>query len=84
MHCFVCQGRNPDCALCRGRGRTEILRAGLVDPQVFKQVNIDPEKYSGFVFGMDIDRAARLLYRIDGLGPLLENEIKIQRRFFLP
>jgi len=55
--------------------------AGLVDPQVFKNVNIDPEKYSGWAFGLGIDRTAMLAYEIPEMRYFYENDLRFLRQF---
>lgn len=59
----------------------EILGAGMVDPNVFDAVNIDSEKYTGFAFGMGVDRIALLRYGIDDIRTLYENDIRVLRQF---
>jgi phenylalanyl-tRNA synthetase alpha chain len=64
-----------------GRGWMEILGAGLIDPNVFKAVGYDPEKYSGFAFGMGIDRIAMLKYGIDNIHLMYENDLRFLEQF---
>lgn len=59
----------------------EILGAGMVDPNVFEAVNIDPEKYTGFAFGMGVDRIAMLRYGIDDIRTLYENDVRFLEQF---
>jgi phenylalanyl-tRNA synthetase alpha chain len=79
--CTVCRGKDPNCRVCGGSGWIEILGAGMVDPQVLKNVNIDPEKYSGFAFGMGIDRTAMFSFRIPDLRNFYENDLRFIRQF---
>jgi len=80
--CTVCGGKDPNCRVCGGTGWIEILGAGMVDPQVLKNVNIDPEKYSGFAFGMGIDRTAMFSFRISDLRNFYENDLRFMRQFY--
>ncbi len=79
--CTVCRGEDKNCRVCNGAGWIEILGAGMVDPQVLKNVNIDPEKYSGFAFGMGIDRTAMFSFRIPDLRNFYENDLRFIRQF---
>jgi len=79
--CRVCEGKDSHCRVCGGSGWIEILGAGMVDPQVLKNVNIDPEKYSGFAFGMGIDRTAMFSFRIPDLRNFYENDLRFIRQF---
>jgi len=79
VECFVCRGKG--CKLCKNTGWIEILGAGMVDPNVFKYVNYDPEKYSGFAFGVGIELVAMLKYGIDDIRLLYENDMRFLRQF---
>ncbi len=79
--CTVCQGENKECRVCGGGGWIEILGAGMVDPQVLKNVNIDPEKYSGFAFGLGTDRTAMFAYQIPDMRFFYENDLRFIRQF---
>jgi len=81
ISCLVCQGKDSRCRVCRGSGWIEILGAGMVDPQVLKNVNIDPEKFSGFAFGMGIDRTAMFVYQINDMRLFYENDLRLLRQF---
>jgi len=81
ISCTVCGGKDKSCRVCGGAGWIEILGAGMVDPQVLKNVNIDPEKYSGFAFGMGIDRTAMFSFRIPDLRNFYENDLRFIRQF---
>jgi len=69
------------CRTCRGSGWIELLGAGMVNPNVFKYVNIDPEKYSGFAFGMGIERLALIKYGIGDLRLFTENDVRFLQQF---
>lgn len=79
--CTLCQGEDKQCRLCGGNGWIEILGAGMVDPQVFKNVNTDPEKYSGFAFGLGVDRTAMFAYQISDMRNFFENDLRFIRQF---
>jgi phenylalanyl-tRNA synthetase alpha chain len=81
IECIACHGQDAQCRVCGGTGWKEILGAGLVDPQVFKNVNIDPEKYSGWAFGLGIDRTAMLAYEIPEMRYFYENDLRFLRQF---
>ncbi|MDW7760785.1 MAG: phenylalanine--tRNA ligase subunit alpha [Acidobacteriota bacterium] len=83
VECLACSSRDPGCRICGGTGWKEILGAGMVDPQVFKNVNIDPEKYTGWAFGMGIDRMAMFAYQIPELRLFYENDLRFLRQFHL-
>ncbi len=79
VSCIICQGQG--CRVCSQSGWLEILGAGMVDPNVFKEVNIDAEKYSGFAFGMGVERIAMLKYGIDDIRLFYENDLRFLRQF---
>ncbi len=77
--CILCNGTG--CRVCKGSGWLEILGAGMVNPKVFEYVGYDPEEYSGFAFGMGIERIAMLKYSIDDIRLFFENDIRFLRQF---
>lgn len=79
ISCFICGGKG--CRLCKGGGWLEILGAGMVDPNVFQHVGYDPEKYSGYAFGMGVDRIALLRYGVDDIRLFFENDVRFLRQF---
>jgi len=79
--CFVCGGSGENCALCKGEGWIEILGAGMVHPKVLDMCGIDSEIYTGFAFGMGLDRLAMMKYGIDDIRHLFENDIRFLRQF---
>ncbi len=83
IECTVCGGKNRECRVCGGGGWIEILGAGMVDPQVFKNVNIDPERYAGFAFGLGVDRTAMFAYHITDMRYFYENDLRFIRQFLL-
>lgn len=81
IECIVCGGRDAACRICSGSGWKEILGAGMVDPQVFKNVNIDPERYSGWAFGLGIERTAMFAFGINEMRHFYENDLRFIRQF---
>ncbi len=79
ISCTVCGGEG--CRVCKGTGWLEILGCGMVDPNVFEAVGIDPEKYTGFAFGLGIERIAMLKYRINDIRLLFENDMRFNHQF---
>jgi len=79
VECFLCKGKG--CSICKQSGWLEILGAGMVHPNVFKYCGIDPEKYTGFAFGMGIERIALLKYGIDDIRLFYENDARFLKQF---
>ena len=79
VQCVICKGKG--CRLCSNTGWLEILGAGMVDPEVFKAVNYDSEKWTGFAFGMGVERIAMLKYGIDDIRLFFENDLRFLKQF---
>jgi len=79
VECMLCSGKG--CRLCKDTGWLEILGSGMIDPNVFKAVGYDPEKYTGFAFGMGIERIAMLKYGIDDIRLFFENDLRFLEQF---
>ncbi|MBK8472102.1 MAG: phenylalanine--tRNA ligase subunit alpha [Sphingobacteriales bacterium] len=79
ISCFICGGKG--CSVCKHSGWVEILGCGMVDSAVLENCGIDPEKYSGFAFGMGIERVAMLKYRINDIRLMFENDVRFLRQF---
>jgi len=79
IRCVVCQGKG--CRVCSYSGWLEILGSGMVDPEVFRFVNYDPESISGFAFGMGVERIAMLKSGLDDIRLFFENDIRFLRQF---
>ncbi len=77
--CFKCGGKG--CRMCKGEGWIEILGCGMVHPKVLKMSGIDPEEYSGFAFGVGLERITLLKYEIDDMRLLYENDIRFLNQF---
>lgn len=79
VQCIMCQGKG--CRTCSGTGWLEILGAGMVDPNVLKGVGIDPDVYSGFAFGMGVERLAMLKYAVDDIRLFFNNDVRFLKQF---
>lgn len=79
VSCFKCGGKG--CRFCKGSGWIEILGCGTVDPNVLRMCGIDPEEYTGFAFGVGLERIALLKYEIDDMRLLYENDIRFLKQF---
>ncbi len=77
--CSICEGKG--CNVCKYTGWLEILGCGMVDPNVLENCKIDSEKYTGFAFGMGIERIAMLKYQIKDIRLLFENDIRFLKQF---
>ena len=79
VSCFKCGGKG--CRMCKGSGWIEILGCGMVHPRVLTMSGIDPEEYSGFAFGIGLQRITLLKYEIDDMRLLYENDIRFLKQF---
>ncbi len=79
MSCFACGGEG--CSVCKGEGWIEILGCGMVHPKVLKNCGIDPEEYSGFAFGLGLERITMGRYNIDDLRLFFENDERFLKQF---
>ena len=79
VSCGMCDGAG--CRSCHGTGWLEILGCGMVDPNVYGYVGIDPEEYSGFAFGLGVERIACLKYKVADLRMLVEGDMRFLRQF---
>ncbi len=79
IRCVICKGKG--CRVCSQTGWLEILGSGMVDPAVFSMVGYDPEEYTGFAFGMGIERIAMLKYGIDDIRLFFENDLRFLNQF---
>lgn len=79
VSCFKCHGKG--CSICKGEGFIEILGAGMVHPNVLRNCGIDPEIYTGFAFGMGVERVAMLKYEIEDIRLLYENDMRFLQQF---
>lgn len=79
VSCSECNGKG--CSMCKGTGYIEILGAGMVHPNVLKMSGYDPEKYSGFAFGIGIERVAILRYEIDDIRKFYTNDLRFVSQF---
>ncbi|MCZ6624567.1 MAG: phenylalanine--tRNA ligase subunit alpha [Deltaproteobacteria bacterium] len=86
IKCLFCGGNGSTagrqvCRVCKGSGWLEILGAGMIDPQVFRFVGYDPEKVSGFAFGMGVERIAMLKFGIEDIRLFFQNDMRFLRQF---
>ena len=85
VSCFKCGGSGEieghSCRFCKGSGWFEILGCGMVHPHVFEMCGIDPEEYTGFAFGVGLERIALLKYEIDDMRELYKNDIRFLKQF---
>jgi phenylalanyl-tRNA synthetase alpha chain len=79
MTCVFCSGEG--CTVCSRTGWVELGGCGMVDPNVFKAVNIDPEEFTGFAFGFGIDRLVQLLYGVDHIKNLWDGDVRFAAQF---
>ena len=86
IQCLLCSGKGSTaeqaaCRVCKGSGWLEILGAGMIDPEVFRFVGYDPEKVSGFAFGMGVERIAMLKFGIEDIRLFFQNDMRFLRQF---
>lgn len=79
ISCSICGGKG--CAVCKGTGWLEILGCGMVDPNVLKNCNIDADKYTGFAFGMGVERIAMLKYQVKDIRLFFKNDTRFIKQF---
>jgi phenylalanyl-tRNA synthetase alpha chain len=79
ISCIICKGAG--CSVCGRKGWLEILGCGMIHPNVFKHVGINPDKFSGFAFGMGIERIAMLKYGINDIRLFFENDLRFLKQF---
>ena len=81
ISCYRCDGSDPDCAICHGSGWLEILGAGMVHPRVLQRVGYDPERVTGFAWGMGVERIAMIKYGIDDIRLFYANDLRFLEQF---
>lgn len=79
VSCFLCGGKG--CRVCKNTGWLEIMGCGMVDPNVLKAVNYDPEKYTGYAFGLGVERMVMMRLGINDIRILFENDVEFLRQF---
>jgi phenylalanyl-tRNA synthetase alpha chain len=79
IRCYICGGKG--CRVCKNSGWIEVLGCGMVHPNVFKSVNYDAEKYTGFAFGIGVERFTVLKYGLDDIRLIYENNLQFLRQF---
>lgn len=81
VSCFACDGGESACRVCGGAGYLEMLGCGLVDPNVFEAVGYDPSQFSGFAFGMGVERLAMVRHGINDIRHFIDNDLRFLRQF---
>ncbi|MGQ0847819.1 MAG: phenylalanine--tRNA ligase subunit alpha [Actinomycetota bacterium] len=81
VSCFVCGGTGLDCRVCKGKGWLEMGGCGMVDPNVFEAVGYDPGRYTGFAFGMGVERPAMVRHGIASIRHFIDNDLRVLRQF---
>jgi len=81
VSCFACEGGESSCRVCGGAGYLEMLGCGLVDPNVFEAVGYDPSQFSGFAFGMGVERLAMVRHGINDIRHFIDNDLRFLRQF---
>jgi phenylalanyl-tRNA synthetase alpha chain len=79
FNCFKCKGAG--CRICKNSGWIELGGSGMVHPNVLRTVGVDPQEYSGFAFGLGIDRMCALMYELDDIRLLFENDVRFLEKF---
>jgi phenylalanyl-tRNA synthetase alpha chain len=79
VSCYLCKGKG--CRVCKNSGWLEVLGAGMVHPNVLRDCGIDPEVYTGYAFGMGIDRTAMMRYGVNDLRLFTENDYRFLNQF---
>lgn len=81
IQCVECGGKGTDCRICSQSGWLEVLGCGMVHPNVLKNCDIDSEEYTGFAFGLGVERFAMLRYKVNDLRLFFENDLRFLRQF---
>jgi phenylalanyl-tRNA synthetase alpha chain len=79
IQCVICQGQG--CPVCKKSGWLEILGSGMIDPEVFRFVGYDPEAYTGFAFGLGVERIAMLQVGLNDIRIFFENNLQFLKQF---
>ena len=79
MECLNCSSKG--CRICKHTGWLEVLGCGMVDPEVFRHCGLDSERYTGYAFGLGVDRLAMLRYNVDDLRMFFDNDIDFLKQF---
>ena len=81
IDCFICRGSGVDCKTCHGTGWIEILGAGMVHPEILESVGYDSDRYTGFAFGLGVERVALLRWGIEDIRHFYQNDVRFLRQF---
>ena len=81
LRCFVCRGTDPACRACSGTGWIEWGGCGMVNRNVLRATGVDPDRYSGFAFGMGIERTLQFRYQLDDMRDMIEGDVRFSEQF---
>ena len=81
LRCFVCRGNDPACRACKGMGWIEWGGCGMVNHNVLRACGVDPERYSGFAFGMGVDRALMFRTGVSDMRDMIEGDVRFNAQF---
>ncbi|MFI7589380.1 phenylalanine--tRNA ligase subunit alpha [Spongisporangium articulatum] len=81
LRCFVCSGKDPDCRTCKGTGWIEWGGCGMVHPNVLRACGVDPDVYTGFAFGVGVERALMFRNDVEDMHDMVEGDVRFSRRF---
>jgi phenylalanyl-tRNA synthetase alpha chain len=81
VQCFVCRGSDPGCRLCKGEGWIEVLGCGMVDPFLYEWVGYEPDRWTGFAFGMGVERIAALAHGVSDIRAFYDNDVRFLKQF---
>jgi phenylalanyl-tRNA synthetase alpha chain len=81
ISCFACDGTDMSCRVCSGAGWVELLGCGMVDPNVIEAVGYDPDRVTGFAFGMGVERIAQVRHGISDMRAFIDNDLRFLRQF---
>ena len=81
IDCFICSGAGGQCRKCKGAGWIEILGAGMVHPEIIENAGFDSSKFTGFAFGVGIERVAMLRWGIDDIRHFYQNDLRFLAQF---
>jgi len=81
LRCFVCRGEDPDCRTCKGTGWIEWGGCGMVNPNVLRACGVDPERYSGFAFGMGLERTVMFRNGVEDMHDMVEGDVRFSLHY---
>jgi phenylalanyl-tRNA synthetase alpha chain len=81
LRCFVCAGEDPDCRTCKGTGWIEWGGCGMVNPNVLRACGVDPDRYSGFAFGMGLERTIMFRNGVEDMRDMVEGDVRFSLHY---